>query len=481
VTLVATFDSVNSRVQLDGSSIPSLPGLDIFVQRRVQAVGSGWNAVRGGTPASESGGAFQIFDYEFTPNELNEYRVITDFVYDTFSRTQANSWSSADSGQTYTRTGGNANDWDVGSGVGTYVMASATGVVSYQELTTVAVTDFDFYTTIASSVGTPSGGGLSALLLARIGGGSSAFVQATYSTLGQLNLQIIGNNGATTLGTANAVLASPGTATVYYRFQGQGRKLRVKTWTGTVLDEPTTWSLTVTDTVNPASGSVALGGSRLTGNTDVNPVLTFDNFHVGDLATTNQQFADLGTDDLTPLQDTVWLKFPLRPFLNREIPLCNWSDESREARGAVFPILGRRLPIAVTDLTDSRTFEILLAFPDSNDVEDAELRLSFGDVVLLQTPGSTVECELARRRYPAQGYFYVGGWNKARPVNGKPVNILTLPLREVSAPDASAAGSAITWDGVVSAFTDWNSVIANFATWLDLLAFSSDVADEIVG
>lgn len=482
MTLTNSFDAANSRVILSATAQPQIPNLSILLERQTPT--TNWLGVRGGYPATPIGGTFTVDDYEFTPNVLNSYRIRTDFVYDTFTRVLANSWGNADSGQTWTYTasgGSTINNWDIPSGQGVYTMADtvATSQPGMRLNGMTQIADFDIYADVSLSQ-LPTGGNVAQIFRARSGGTSLTFLQMFYTTVGTMSLVILGNNGVTSLATAAMGFAA---GTVYHvRFQGIGLSLRAKVWTGDpILDEPTTWTLAGTDTVPSVKGIVGVEAIRLTGNTNVNNLMTWDNFHIADLATTNTNYGSLGTTSVTPSQNTVWLKFPLRPFLNRQITLCNWEDEDRPARGAVFDVLGRSAPVAVTEVRGSRRFPALVKAVDSNEIDLLNLSLSFGETIFLQTPDASVICLLNRRSYPQQGYFYVEDTTSSRPLDGVATWMLTLPLIEVSAPDVSAGGANSTWGGIIAAYATWQDVINAFATWADVLNFISNPLDEIVG
>lgn len=481
MTLTATFDAPNSRVLLHGSALPILPGLDIMFERQETA---GWEGVRGAFPAAVIASTFDVDDYEFAPNILNSYRIRTDFVYDTFTRVLANTWGNADSGQTWTYTasaGSTINNWDIPSGKGVYTMADAVNAQPRMGLTTVSVLNFDIYSDISISQ-TPTGAQLVQVFSGRRGGTSQCILNLLYTTAGNLDAALFGNNGATQLASVSSALGGVVNVPIHVRFQANGLTLRAKLWTGDpILDEPSTWTITAQDIVPSVTGSVSVEGVRITGNTNVNPLMTWDNLHVADLATTSIQYAFLGTASVTPVQLTPWLKFPLRPFLNLPITLCNWGDEERPARGQIFDVLGRRLPIAVTEVRGSRHFPIIIKAVDSDAEDLLALSLSFGDTIFLQTPGPTLVCGLNRRSYPEQGYFYVDDMTSGRPIDGVATWVVTLPLIEVAPPDPSVGGANSTWQGIINAFATWQDVINFFPTWTDVLNYISNPIDEIVG
>lgn len=181
------------------------------------------------------------------------------------------------------------------------------------------------------------------------------------------------------------------------------------------------------------------------------------------------------TGALTPTPTQVWLKSVARPFLNRPVTVHDYSDITRPARGAVFDVIGRRLPVAVTEIRGSRRFELTLRANTTDEVDALELFAAFGDVVYLQPPaGSPV---------PGPLYAHVGDVTVSKGGRHQlPLRFLTWPLTEVDAPDPAIVGYTITWAGVGAAWATWGALLADAAvpTWLDLLEHVSAPADEIV-
>lgn len=172
--------------------------------------------------------------------------------------------------------------------------------------------------------------------------------------------------------------------------------------------------------------------------------------------------------------DAVWLKSPTRPFLNRTVSVIGWSEVKRSARQGIFPVLGRRLPVAVTEVRGSQEFTLVLRAADRAEADALRLALSFGDVAFLHVP---LDCEI-----PGSIYVAVGEVTERRPAaHDSPVRYFELDLTEVAAPDASVAGASITWTGVVSAYATWADLLAAKATWSDVLDTISAPADEVVG
>lgn len=180
------------------------------------------------------------------------------------------------------------------------------------------------------------------------------------------------------------------------------------------------------------------------------------------------------TGTVTPALGTVWLKNVGRPYLNRAVVVTGFGDVTAPARGGVFEVLGRRLPVAVTDVRGSRRYDLEVRASDLEIADAIELALSFGDPMFVHVPADCV--------VPRSMYAFVGDVTQAR--RGKhdtTVRYFTLPLTEVDAPEASVVGSTVTCAGILAAFATCADVLAAFPTVLDMLDYVSDPVDEVVG
>lgn len=490
MTLAATYESADARVKLDLSALPLVANLPIYVERQLPG-SSDWALVRGGAPAVPNAATATIYDYEFTPNVINSYRARTDARYDSFSRTLADDWGSLDSGEAWTESAGTGaiTDFDVGSGFGSMTMSTVGS--SRTAATTVASGDQDVYVDMAVSA-TATGASLLASIFGRQLNTLNFYsFDVFFQTDGTLTtrLQKTVAGVATTLKSVTPGITYSAAQFVRARLRVLGSTVQAKVWSA-LVSEPGPWTISLVDGSLTTGSTVLLRGRSETGNTNVNPQIRFDNFRAADIGTATLAFASVGTANVTPTfgEDEVWLKFPLLPFLNREIDLCNWTPELRPARGQVFEVLGRRLPVAVTDVRGSRRFDIVIAAEDSTEAEAIELALSFGDVGFIQPPGANTLCEKTRRFYPAQGYFFLGDLTSTRIFDGAFPQVLTMPLTEVAAPDPAVIGVTSTWQGIINAAAagdfgtnNWSGVIATFATWFDVQQYQSDPGDEVVG
>lgn len=182
------------------------------------------------------------------------------------------------------------------------------------------------------------------------------------------------------------------------------------------------------------------------------------------------------TTTVTAALDRVWLKSPARPFLNRQVTVLDFSEVSSPARGGVVNVVGRRLPVAITEVRGSRNYELVLRAASREEADALELFLSFGDVVLVQVPA---DCVVPRSMYAFVADTTIG---RRGAVKGA-VREVHLPLTEVAAPDPSIVGYTVTWLGVVTAWASWGALLADpdVPTWLALQSYVSAPSDEIVG
>lgn len=210
--------------------------------------------------------------------EVMAVTACTPAVTDDFSLAQTNSWGSADVGGTWSLSGGTVGgDYDVAGGVGTHTLASVD--TSRRSYLTAPSGTFDIYCDIATSA-LATGASLTGGVMARyvdIDNLYTARLEFTTAAAIVLTIRERVASVETQLGTFTTALTH--VAGTYYRvrFQGSGSALKAKVWTvGTV--EPGAWQVEATDSSLSAAGSVGCRSISLTGNTNVNPTVNYDNF-----------------------------------------------------------------------------------------------------------------------------------------------------------------------------------------------------------
>lgn len=172
-----------------------------------------------------------------------------------------------------------------------------------------------------------------------------------------------------------------------------------------------------------------------------------------------------------------WLKVPAAPFLNQQVVPSMRVEIGRRARGGVFDVVGRTMPVKVGDVSSSRQFTLQLRTEDAGEEQDLDYLFSAGEILFLQVP-------LAWDQFPS-GYFS----------HGDPVRVLppererkvfprrrywSVPLTEVAKPGASVVGSSYTWTSVVADYASWSALIAANASWTVLLNRTGTPSDVIV-
>lgn len=204
---------------------------------------------------------------------------ITGTVYDTFTRTAASSWGSTESGWVWTNEGGAASDFNVTSGRGTHTLTSVN--VSRRSHADVLLRDIDVQADIQTSA-LATGAAITGALLARYGDGNNLYMaRLTFNTNQTVDLQLRKRVASTEtdLGTFTLPLTHVANTNVRLRFQIFNSELRARAWTPT-LAEPTSWQLRATDTDLSGLGAVGFRSILISGNTNVNPIVRYDNLEM---------------------------------------------------------------------------------------------------------------------------------------------------------------------------------------------------------
>lgn len=271
-TVGALDDTVLGRADTDGSTL-------------VAAVSSSATALTVQTtnmdsPRWTTDGAEVPFDVRLG-GEVCTVTAVNHAVRDAFGRSVSNGWGTADSGHTWTTSGGSAADFSVASGTGRH----SNGTVAVPRFTVVASpsADVDLYATVSTSA-LATGASQNVALVARYGA-SSDFYQARleFTTAQVCNLTL--RKTVSSVDSQLATLAVPNlthAATTRYaiRFQLSGSTLRAKAWLASA-SEPDGWQITATDTTFAAAGSVGCRSTLTSGNTNALPVvIDFDDLRM---------------------------------------------------------------------------------------------------------------------------------------------------------------------------------------------------------
>lgn len=469
------------------------------------------------------------YDTELSRVRVDATSLCTTGVVDTYSRTIATGWGSADTGQAWTNTGGSAADYSVSSGSGKH------NVTTEQVFRTSTINNgspnCDFTISFASNK-LASGTTQIVEILGRITDTSNMYLaRVGFLTTGFLQVSIRKFvAGSETLLAANTTLTIAHVANTFYkvRFYVQGTSIKVKVWAVTG-DEPTAWNHEVSDS-SLVSGNLIGVRTLLPTGTGNEPVqFSFDNlatapvqyavvdrttdginyttvrgatavgitvtgceleqtvddyeFPVGVPITYRvRSFTDSGTLGVTTTcqitvnLDAVWFKSIGRPFLNQVMDcVLNPTPFVRRARNGVLPILRRSYPVATTDLRGAREVTVQVVTQTTQQREDLDLLLASGDPIFVQTPAG----------YPLPTmYVVIDDTAENRPIRNRSCDndwrLWELPMIEVAAPGPDVVGSTSTWQTVVNTYATWADVIANHSSWADLLELIGDGSEVLV-
>ncbi|MGA5435485.1 hypothetical protein ACPCIZ_12925 [Streptomyces cellulosae] len=211
--------------------------------------------------------------------EIMRVTACTDAVHDTFTRTVASGWGTADIGGAWTIRAGTASEHSTS---GTYAVHTNPSP-GFAHITTVASpgADVDLLCDIAVSA-TATGASILGGPVARcVDNNNHYMARLEFTTGGAINLTLRKrvSGSETQLAALSSVLSY--TATTFYRvrFQIAGSTLRAKVWAASGT-EPRSWQVTTTDTDITAANNVGIRSFTNTSNSNTNPEVRVDNFRI---------------------------------------------------------------------------------------------------------------------------------------------------------------------------------------------------------
>ncbi|MFH9823005.1 hypothetical protein ACH4NG_06955 [Streptomyces bobili] len=205
---------------------------------------------------------------------------VASWAKDAFGRTASGGWGSADTGQAWTVVGGTVGtDFAVGSGYGQHILTTVNasrrcGIGHTFPDVDVAVS----VTTSAAATGASLHGGP----LARYVDADNLYMaRLEFTTSNTVLLDVRKRVAATesSLGTYTTSLTHVAGTFVRCRLQVIGSVVRAKAWAASAA-EPIDWQVSVVDTSITTSTFVGARSISAAGNTNVNPVIRYDDFEV---------------------------------------------------------------------------------------------------------------------------------------------------------------------------------------------------------
>jgi CSLREA domain-containing protein len=210
----------------------------------------------------------------------------TEFAADTFVRTVANGWGTADIGGAYTLEGGPAANYNVAGGVGTFTLPNANASRSAR-LDGVSQADVDILFRVAANK-VLAGANLFVYAVARRSGNSEYRPRLILNSNGtvSVNASVLVNGSESSLGSAVLVpgLNQVADGFIWVRAEVVGSSpttIRVKAWADG-QPEPVGWHFTATNSVAAVQGpgSLALRSYLATGGSNAPITLSFDDYAV---------------------------------------------------------------------------------------------------------------------------------------------------------------------------------------------------------
>jgi len=437
----------------------------VLIERSIDQVA--WTTVRGTTPpAALSGGAFTVNDYEFVDNTVNYYRAS---YYDTSAPAATGSPAAAS--------------------VTTSAGASASVTPTMPSGLTLGDTVFVALACTKSTGGVPAAPtGWTALAAATpdcvalyAADWTASLTIPAFTVTGLASGdKVIGKafsmrNVAPSVANAQASVNAAATGIAYPAFTALGgtnagpliafiRSINTSvTPAATTNDTATGYSL-LTYENNPIS--IGAGTITVAGGVSATSSVIQANMSA-------RLFVSQEIGSTTPSLGTIaWVKFPTRPYLNRQVVTIDVDDVTKKSRSGTFDVIGRTMPIAVTDLFSGRNTTVTVRAVDRPTTDDLESCLAAGDVIFLHAPKGAVM---------PTGYFATGDIVRSRPANTGAVRYIKIPITEVAQPSPVLAAVLSTWQTVINTYATWQALINAKATWNDVLQLVGSPSDVITG
>ncbi|QAX92970.1 minor tail protein [Streptomyces phage Rooney] len=208
-------------------------------------------------------------------------------VRDTFTRTLSDSWGTSESGAVWTNTGGASTDYDTTGSAGTHTLTSAN--TSRYSVTPANYADQDVRAHVSTSALATGASQYAGVVARYLDTNNTYYGRIAFQTNQAVSLTI--QKRVAGAQTDLVTVTLPWTHTVNgvfgVRLLVQGSTLKAKAWPVATTTEPRIWHAETTDTSLTAAGSVGVRSITGSGNTNTNPVFSYDNFET----VRNQRFA----------------------------------------------------------------------------------------------------------------------------------------------------------------------------------------------
>lgn len=201
---------------------------------------------------------------------------VADGFGDTFTRSVSSGWGTASTGQSWTISGGSAADYTVTGSSGAMALTN-TGVERTATVNATLGTDIDV---VVFFVPTAVATGAAFQQSVRYRYGSGFYETAVqYRTTGQIDLYLV--RTVTVLSTSASALAYNAASVIGVHVRAIGSTIQHRIWDAAVSAEPSTWTVTVTDTgvAGTSADALQIAAYRIVGNTNAGLTVQYDDFY----------------------------------------------------------------------------------------------------------------------------------------------------------------------------------------------------------
>jgi hypothetical protein len=444
---------------------------------RLPAWGNTFDDARG-TWTYLSNGTGVFYDTEAPMDVACTWLAVAD-VYlsaarDTYTRTVANNWGTADVGGTWVVTAA-ATQWQVASTLGT-VQPSATGSDRFATLT-LAGADRTVQADVRAAALPATGQHRLGVLGRHTDTSNHYMAEMTVSTAGIVTVRVTKRVAAaeTVVGTSTSPYLYVAAAWWRIRVTIAGTRIQAKAWPVFNVAEPVGWMVDVTD-ASLAAGTLA--GMFYRNETVVTThVYSADNFRAYANATSATTLASSGSITLAS-DNTLWLTDPLRPAHDRALHLCPTGPSgctqptgiffrsmeafTRRADQQLIEVANRERSAAVTSTRKAPTSRLSVVSKTLADRDGVDTLITPGSPLLLRAP--------AVYGYPDR-YLAVSDTQEERVSNDHriPVRVWTLPWAETDAPPGPPEGVSESRYIDQTQYASWTLLVAAGHTWEDIV------------
>lgn len=181
-----------------------------------------------------------------------------------------------------------------------------------------------------------------------------------------------------------------------------------------------------------------------------------------------QTFTGAVTQDLT----SVWFKSISQAFLNQSTKITGVGDISRANRSGIFPVVGRSLPVVISDVRGSKQIALQVNTLTDDQRDDFDYLLASGDPVFVHVPSTNNKVQGGYYNIDDSGEVLVGIPTDQRFFN--------LQLTQIAAPTDDILPVTFSWNGVRRLYPTWDAVRAANASWNVLRTRTGEPSDVVI-